>query len=444
MPPLPVVFTDIHTKTSPDAGTNEAPARELDAQAGRPGPVKRPLAGNSGATVQGTSRPSGAPAYRIETIRDYEALVRLGLRWDRLVEEAEVEHPFLTHDWVRTWWECFGEGKELHVLLVKQGTELKGIAPMMLSRERMYGLPVRRLGFVYHAHGFRCDFIVARGAEGVHRAVWGHIIRNKGQWDVLEFGQLPAESRTFKELTGLASGGGVFMDTWESTRSPYVQIGEWTSYLAVLPRKHRQNLRNRHKRLGELGPLQFEEIRSGKDVGKALEDGFRIEAAAWKGKAGTAVACQPKVRQFYTKLAERAAQRGWLRLHFLAVDRRRIAFRYFLCYKNRLYSLKSGYDPEYAAYSPSNLLLSMILRKASERGLVECDLLGFDEDWKLRWTKESRSHQWLFVLPKTARGRLIHAIKFQLVTRLKKWRELASPLQGLAAATEWTWGENPR
>ncbi|MBI3128609.1 MAG: GNAT family N-acetyltransferase [Candidatus Tectomicrobia bacterium] len=422
MPPFPTPFEDIRAKPSPDAGAN--------------GPATRPPAGRPGAAAQEVIPSSGIPAYRVETVTDYDELVRLGPWWDRMVEEAGIDHPFLSHDWICTWWECFGEGKEIHILLVKEGGELKGIAPMMLSRERMYGLPVRRLGFAYHAHGLRCDFIVAREAEGVHLAIWNHILGNMDKWDVLEFGQLPAESRTFKELAEAAGGEGVLAETWESTRSPYIRIGDWESYFRGLPRKHRANLRNRRKRLARLGPLRFEEIVSGEDIGKALEDGFRLEAAAWKGEAGTAMICRPEVRRLYAKFAERTARRGWLCLHFMSVGQRRIAFGYSLYYKNRLYWLKSGYDPAFAAYSPSNLLFSTVLRNAFERGLVECDLLGFDEDWKLRWTRELRSHRWLFVLPKTRHGRLLHAVKFQLVSRLKKWRKPVSAMPDLDA--EWT------
>jgi CelD/BcsL family acetyltransferase involved in cellulose biosynthesis len=155
-------------------------------------------------------------------------------------------------------------------------------------------------------------------------------------------------------------------------------------------------------------------------VESALNDGLRLEAAAWKGDVGTAIGSRSEVRDFYTRFAERAATRGWLRLQFLTVGGRRIAFHYSVCYSNKLYLLKSGYEPEYARYSPSNLLCSLVLQEGFQHGLAEYDFLGLDEPWKLEWTTDTRPHDWLFVFSNGLRGRLVHYAKSHLVARAKR------------------------
>ena len=52
--------------------------------------------------------------------------------------------------------------------------------------------------------------------------------------------------------------------------------------------------------------------------------------------------------------------------------------------------------------------------------ITEYDFLGGSEDWKLKWTKQTRPHYWLFVFSRTFKGRLLHLIKFQLVPLLKR------------------------
>ena len=59
-----------------------------------------------------------APAFHIEAITDFRAFLDLHDVWDRLVDEAGIDYPFLCYNWVRTWRECFGRGKQLHILLV--------------------------------------------------------------------------------------------------------------------------------------------------------------------------------------------------------------------------------------------------------------------------------------------------------------------------------------
>ena len=44
----------------------------------------------------------------------------------------------------------------------------------------------------------------------------------------------------------------------------------------------------------------------------------------------------------------------------------------------------------------------------------------FLEDWKLKWTRQTRRHYWLFVFSSTLKGRLLHLIKFRFVPFLKR------------------------
>jgi hypothetical protein len=152
----------------------------------------------------------------------------------------------------------------------------------------------------------------------------------------------------------------------------------------------------------------------------ALEDGFRLEAAGWKSESGTAIRCHEELVRFYSQLARSAAAVGALRLIFLTVGGTRIAFAYGMGYKNKLFVLKSGYHPEYAAYSPYNILCYLVFRDACERGLAEYEFLGVDDSWKLNWTKTTKPHCWLYVFRNAPRPRLLHWLKFQLAPRIKQ------------------------
>src|ERR1700761_8853510 len=112
-----------------------------------------------------TREPACRKQRRVETVSDYRAFLDLEPAWDELVEEAGIDHPFLEHSWVRTWWECFGAGSRLHILVVKEGDDIVAIAPLISTAVRMFGLSVRRLGFFYNAHVPRADFLIARGFE---------------------------------------------------------------------------------------------------------------------------------------------------------------------------------------------------------------------------------------------------------------------------------------
>lgn len=360
----------------------------------------------------------------VETVADFQSFVELEPAWNALLNRAGVEHPFLTHEWVRTWWECFGAGKRLHVLIARRGREVVGLAPMMVSAGRMYGMRVRWLEFIYNDHTPRFDFIVDPSAEGVYDAFWRCLIEQQAFWDVLKLCQLPHGSRSLDEIPRLARASGFRLGLWSSGAAPYLPMNmSWDEYLKGVGRrgkKHRANLRNRMNRLSEIGQAEVEELTTINAA--ALEEGLRIESSVWKAKEGTAICSQPDVHLFYTRLAHRAATRGWLSLHFLKINGKRIAFDYSLRYRNRIYLLKQGYNAEYYQFSPYNLLGATVLQKSFEQGVLEYDFLGLEEEWKMTWTGEGRPHYWLYAFPDNRRARLLHSAKFEIIPELKQRR----------------------
>ncbi|MCX6620790.1 MAG: GNAT family N-acetyltransferase [Acidobacteria bacterium] len=366
---------------------------------------------------------------RVETISGYQAFLELEPVWNEVAEASGLDHPFLTHAWVLSWWECFGAGSTLQILVLKAGEQTVAIAPLILTPIRMWGIKVRRLGFFYNSHVPRADFLIAQRPEEAYRAIWSHISRSR-DWDLLQLCQLPEGSATLEAMPDLAAQDDCPAVTWLSGASPYLPLrGSWGQYFDSLAGKHRANLRNRLKRLNGIGPVEVETITSEEELTGSLEAALQLEAAAWKGDAGTAIASDPDVANFYSTLSRRAAERGWMRLNFLRAGPRRVAFDYSLSYKSRIHLLKLGYDPAYAPYSPSNLLLCMILQNTFGRDVSEYDFLGESAGWKLTWTGHSRPNYWLFIFSNTFKGRLLHLIKSRLVPVLK--HKALQPLRNL-------------
>jgi CelD/BcsL family acetyltransferase involved in cellulose biosynthesis len=372
--------------------------------------------------VRGTTGNS-AQALRIEAITDFGAFLDLHDVWDRLVNDAEIDHPFLSHDWIRIWWECFGKGKQLHILLVKNGRKPVALIPLMYSSSRMYGLRVRQLEFFYNSHTPRCDFIISRGTEDIYGSIWRYLREIGDTWDIVKLPQLPADSQTVRILREMARKDDLPAGCWPSAESPYLTLtGTWDDYFGGLNRKHRSNIRNRLGRLQKLGNVEREVVSTGSEIALSLEAGLDIEAMAWKGRAGTAILCHPDLLAFYQKIALKAAEKGWLRLNFLTLDGRKIAFDFSLLYKKNIYLLKPGYDPEFAPMSPYNSLCYLTLKDAFESGVSEYDFLGMKDDWKLNWTGATRPHVWMYIFSDRLRTSLLHYAKFRLLPELHKFR----------------------
>lgn len=365
--------------------------------------------------------PSRVEGLTTEVVTDYETFVGLEHEWNRAVSRAHVTHPFLLHEWCRSWWNCFGTGRRLHIVIARDGCDIVGIAPLMVEHAHMYGLPVRKLDLLHNDHTPRADWIVVRSAPHALEALWRAVLETRDEWDVLQLSRLPSESPTLAAVTTLATKEGCQTGTWRGDVSPYLTLsGTWEGYFASRPAKFRSNLRNRLSRLARVGEPHLEVVE--REDKNACEDAMRLEASGWKVDTHTSISSSASVQQFYQLLAERAAAGGWLRLMFLVAGGRRIAASYGARLGDTLFFVKTGYDPEFAPCAPFKLLTYLAIQRAYAEGLREVDFLGDDEPWKLEWTNTSRPHDWLFVFADTMRARLLHSLKFQVAAELKRWR----------------------
>ncbi|HEX6740063.1 MAG TPA: GNAT family N-acetyltransferase [Vicinamibacteria bacterium] len=372
--------------------------------------------------VRASAASAAAPRLTVEAFGGADAFARVEPVWDALVEESGIPYPFVRLDWVRTWWQAFGGGRRLHLAVVRDGARPVALAPLMFAESRLCGLRVRTLQFLANVHAPRFELIVAPGREDACAALWSHLVALQG-WDVLQLEEVPSASATVRELRRLAAADGFPVGVWPSLDSPYVSTaGGWDEYLGGLTAKQRANIRNRLRRAERLGAVELETVGGGPGLDQALADGLRLETSSWKAAAGTAIVSRPDTDGFYRALARMAADRGWLRLNFLRVGGKRIAFSYGLALGPRLYLLKVGYDPEWAACSPQNTLCYLVLRALFERGGAELDFLGSQEEWKQRWTAQQRPQEWLFVCRPRLRLRLAHGLKFGLLPALRRQR----------------------
>jgi CelD/BcsL family acetyltransferase involved in cellulose biosynthesis len=94
-----------------------------------------------------------------------------------------------------------------------------------------------------------------------------------------------------------------------------------------------------------------------------------------------------------------------LRLFFLRLNERPIAFVLGLESDGRLYDVKGGFDPEFARFSPGLLVTHGMIDYAKRQGLLSYEFLGGEDSWKLEWTREVRKRRLFQAFAPGAAGR---------------------------------------
>jgi CelD/BcsL family acetyltransferase involved in cellulose biosynthesis len=353
--------------------------------------------------------PGGRTRLWVEEVRGHAAFAALRAEWNATLAAGPVDAPFSRHEWIAAWLAAFAADEEPIVLVARdRGGRAQGFAPVLERRERGLRLVVAPA----NDHSCRVEWALGADAPAAVAAIWAHL-RDALSWDVLLVRDVPRDGPTSRLLEAAARADLHLTGRWESQRSPYVTVagGDVERDLSA---KFLANLRRRLKRLGEHGAVSIARVDGPEGVDAFLGRFFRLEAAGWKGRRGTAIAVDRRLVSFYGAVARAAAAGGWLALRELSLDGRPAAMHFGLRYRG-IYSLpKPAYDEALGACSPGQLLLREVLAECGARGVRELDFLGPDMPWKRDWEPRLRAHDWLYVYRPGLAGRALHAARHTL------------------------------
>lgn len=122
----------------------------------------------------------------------------------------------------------------------------------------------------------------------------------------------------------------------------------------------RKKLRQDWNRLSALGTVDVVNHRDPGDVRQAFEQFLALEAASWKGAQGTALLSDAVDAAFVRQMVGALADQGHASVALLRIDGRAIAAQVLMYCGATAYTWKTGYDSEYARYSPGALLVDKV------------------------------------------------------------------------------------
>jgi CelD/BcsL family acetyltransferase involved in cellulose biosynthesis len=300
---------------------------------------------------------------------DTDGLTR---EWDSLAVRLDAT-PFLRPGWISAWWRAFGAGR-LEILTAGSSPRLDAVLPVV-----QHGATVTS-----PSNWHTPQYGLLEAGDPSAAPLLDQLFA--GRAAQVSLGFLSSTGPDLPQLTAAAERAGYRVLVRPLARSPLVRIAtDWDTYERSLSGNLRRDVGRCRRRLEELG-------RSHLDVHQdttGLAEAFAIEHSGWKAQAGSAIASQPETERFYTEIASWAAAHGWLRLIFLRLDGRAIAFHLALEHRGAYFPLKGGFDPEFRALSPGKLIIHATLERAFTVGLERYEFLGAFDAYKRRWATDA-------------------------------------------------------
>ncbi len=305
--------------------------------------------------------------------------------WSDLVRADPAGTIFHTPDFLKLYWEEFGEGPE-HLLLAF-GEEDNG-AQVAAAAFELIGDTLRFLGGT-EVTDYMGPVGLPEAREGFAKELWAGVL-DRGDWQQADLRGLPQDSWWLSELREAAAGHGLAVEETEDQNgvAPFLELPPtWDQYLAQIPSKLRHEIRRKAKKLeAETGPFHVETATDETLI--PLLDRFVELHRMSEGPKG--VFMVPGMEIFFRRLGQAFCERGVFRLTFIRVREELAAGTIGFSFEGTYSLYNSAFDRRWQQLAPGMVLVAEDIGQAIEEGCSVFDFLKGDYAYKYRFGARKR------------------------------------------------------
>lgn len=318
----------------------------------------------SSTSVPGVNQPAGSvqKGMSVVVVKDGAALAEYVSEWENLAADALEPNVFYEPWMLMPAVRLLGAGSNLYFVLIFVPDRARPQGPPLLcgffpfQRQKLFkGLPFSVLKLWQHRYCYLCTPLLRSGyARECLKAFFEWLSTDAAGSAVVELGSVPGEGPFHQQLVDFFWQQNSLTFTSEChTRALLRPPHDAEAYLhAAISRDHRKDLKRKERGLSEKGVVEYQELAPDGDAGAWIRAFMQLEASGWKGREGTALACEEVNQEYFLGVAEAASKRGRLLMHALHVNGRPVALRCEFISGQWSFYFKPAFDEEYARFSP--------------------------------------------------------------------------------------------
>jgi CelD/BcsL family acetyltransferase involved in cellulose biosynthesis len=207
----------------------------------------------------------------------------------------------------------------------------------------------------------------------------------------------------------------------------------WENYLQqTISRKEGRKIGYYSNRLQKRFEVSITKCDNSQALPSCLTALFGLHQKRWRLREGPGAFASAQRREFYNNMASSFVERGWLEFWILQLDGKPVAAQYGFRYRNAVYSLQEGFDPEYSADRVGYVLRAHVLQILIGQGARQYDFLGGEDPSKDRWGAQVGSYADIHFARPLTQGALYLRMD-QTARALKSWLRTNLPAALLRA-----------
>ena len=341
-------------------------------------------------------------SFSLDLIVDKEKLLALEPEWNELLEISTANNIFLTWEWITTWWNHFGDKRQLYVLVARDSARetLLGIAPLNIHKKKLRGgfLPHRALSFIgsNETAPDHLDFITNPEYENDIKAAFvGYIESTQSRWDVLDFEGVSEHSTIINLLVQQKPSWHYFLSLKEN--ASITLPSSWEIMRANLGKNLRYNIGRYERKMEKEYPkrVQYAKIEDESKVDIIIETLLKFAREVRQTHNEEHTLGSEKMLYFHQKVAVKFLQKDWLRLYTLSIAEKTVAILYCYLHNNSVFYYQTGYDLQWKKYGTGRQILAYGVAQAITEGAKEFDFLRGGHGYKEQWANTIKQDAYL-------------------------------------------------
>ena len=369
-----------------------------------------------------TIMPREAPSITVDWITRVADIGARADEWKALESAVPDRTVFSTFDFLLTWYRNYAGayGGDPLIGIARRGGTLVGVAPLVIRRGRLGGIPLTRVQFAMHDY-FAGEFLV----EDDHPETIGAFIDSLArdvQCDLISLNGIEPGSARFGAVEESAQR---HLLAIEQTIHPNAIVdlkNGYEGYCDAMSRNFRRTVKRQAQRLAAAGVPVVDgvQLTAGIDrLESSIDRLFVVNEASYKLKGQRLADCH---RDYLAGLARQFGLRGMLHLSLLSIDGKDAAVVMGLVERGYYYDVTLAYVEEFAELSPGAYLMQEVLRNLAASGVHTMVSHGAHE-YKRRWSTAFVPSTRVFLFSRSISGRLSRFVRFKMAPL---WRRLGA------------------
>ena len=333
---------------------------------------------------------------RLDVVTDDDGFSALRGEWSDLAAGDPEPNVFLTWPWAHAWWQHFGRGRAhhtLHIVVVRDTLGPVGLAPLYTSRVGVGPLATTAMQRINHDAGDYGGMLLGRRADEAVALLVDHLgAQLQGDQAVVVLSRLASDAR----FTALL--GDELVRHAATVETLVDQLGDACLYtdvsegfdLAKQAKKHK--IRQRLRRLTEAhDPVSFV-THTGDTLEEGLDRLVSLHDRRWDeiDAPMQGLLADPARREFLLDAIRALDAEGKVTLLSIEAAGTPVAVELDFVHERRVFLFKGAFDPDYAAYSPGQLLHHKVFEDGLAAGVEVFDFCRGDAQYKRRWANGER------------------------------------------------------